>query len=130
MLLVPTELRKSPIHGIGLFARERIAKGTVVWKFVEGFDAEFIAEQLAQLPKVAQDYLHFYAYISSATGNYILPSDNGRFFNHSDTPNVIRSNIPDGRDGADIAAQDIEAGEELLYNYNEFEEGLDFRDHS
>jgi hypothetical protein len=41
MLLVKTYLSASPIHGIGLFAAEPIAKGTVIWCFDERVDRRF-----------------------------------------------------------------------------------------
>jgi len=38
MILVSSKLGESSIHGIGLFSREPIKKGTLVWQFVPGFD--------------------------------------------------------------------------------------------
>src|SRR6185312_11978 len=38
MLLVKTYLDKSAIHGLGVFAAERIRKETKIWRFVYGFD--------------------------------------------------------------------------------------------
>ena len=34
MLLVKTYLDRSPIHGLGVYAAERIRKGTKIWRFV------------------------------------------------------------------------------------------------
>ena len=51
MLLVKTYLDKSPIHGIGVFAAERIPKGTKIWRFVDGFDRCYTPKQFARLPK-------------------------------------------------------------------------------
>ena len=33
MLLVPTRLAQSAIHGLGVFAVAPIAKGTAIWRF-------------------------------------------------------------------------------------------------
>ena len=38
MLLVRTYLDRSAIHGIGLFAAERIPKGTVLWRLEPSID--------------------------------------------------------------------------------------------
>jgi len=124
MILVKTKLRPSPVHGIGVFADEFIPKGTPVWKFVRGFDSEFPPEFPTTLSIPAREQFLNYAYISKETGNYILCADDTRFFNHSETPNVI--NVPSSeQEGLDIAAHDIHPGEEILYNYNVFAEGFE-----
>lgn len=46
MLLVPTFLSQSPIHGLGLFAAEPVSQGAVVWKFAPGFDLTVAPGQL------------------------------------------------------------------------------------
>lgn len=33
MILVPTRIAPSPIHGLGLFATQVIWEGTVVWEY-------------------------------------------------------------------------------------------------
>ncbi len=38
MLLVKTKIGQSNISGIGVFADEFIPKGTVIWRYQEGFD--------------------------------------------------------------------------------------------
>lgn len=40
MLLVRVRVDRSPIHGLGVFAAEPIARGTDVWRFTPGFDLE------------------------------------------------------------------------------------------
>ena len=57
-----------------------------------------------------------YGYIDPRLNRYILGCDEVRFFNHSDTPNVVPDFTRD-RHGVDIAARDIAAGEELTVNY-------------
>ena len=41
MMLIRTVVRPSSIHGMGLFALERIPKGTEIWRFEPGFDRTF-----------------------------------------------------------------------------------------
>ncbi len=49
MLLVKTKIGQSKIHGIGIFAEQFIPKGTVIWKFMSGFDLKVSKEQLEKL---------------------------------------------------------------------------------
>ena len=54
MLVVPTYLEKSPIHGFGVFAKDPIAKGTVLWEFNPVFDIVFSEEVFEKLPPSAR----------------------------------------------------------------------------
>jgi SET domain-containing protein len=120
MILVKTHLAPSSISGIGCFASEDIPQGTPIWRFVRGFDLEVPPEYPNTLPDAAKDQFLNYAYISRTTGNYILCSDDTRFFNHSDEPNVISTSKEGEQEGLDVAAHDIKKGEELLYDYRVF----------
>lgn len=114
MLLVPTEIRPSPIHGIGLFAKEFIAKGTIVWRFDSRIDRIYSEEELSHLPPLAQEHMDHFAFYYKAAGLWIACGDNGRFVNHSDTPNLVSG---DGFDQT-RAARDIQPGEELTDDYS------------
>ncbi len=83
MLLIKTKIGQSKIHGIGLFADQFIPRGTKVWKFEPGFDFIFSSDQFKKLPDIAQRYVLRHGYHNPKTDNYILGSDNDRFFNHS-----------------------------------------------
>lgn len=121
MLCVKNKIKESNIHGIGLFADQLISKGTLVWKFTPGFDQKFTKEQILALPIEVQIYLSKYVWLSKNTGLYCLSSDNGKYFNHSESPNV-RSEY-DGEDEVrTYAIQDIQPGEEILDNYSTFED--------
>ena len=86
MLLVKTYLDKSAIHGLGVFAGERIRKGTKIWRFVEGFDRAYSPKQFAKLPKQARDFLKNYGY--RVDGEILFTVDNDRHINHSEDPNT------------------------------------------
>lgn len=122
MLLVPTEVKPSEIHGLGLFATEFIRKGTIVQKFCEPFDTKFKPRDLNDLYGMALDYFLDHAYgIENGRGGYkywVLCGDNARFLNHSDTPNLV--DCPDFYE-SDMAARDIKPGEELTVNYYDFD---------
>ncbi len=123
MLLIKTKIGPSKIEGIGLFADEFIAKGTMVQKFQPGFDLVISENEISKLSEPAREQFLKYAY-KNKTGNYILCFDNTRFLNHSDNPNLI-SDDPD--EEVDFAARDIQAGEELTVNYKDFDLDFDYK---
>lgn len=49
MLLIPTFLAPSKIHGIGLFTSGDIKKGTIIWKFDHRVDQKFSKEEFTIL---------------------------------------------------------------------------------
>lgn len=113
MLLVKTKIGPSNIHGIGLFADQFIPRGTPIWEFTPGFDIECSASDLDRLPEPARERFLHYCYLDPDTKKYVLCADDARFFNHSEMPTTIN---PDS-DGPDIAARNIQPGEELTYDY-------------
>jgi len=115
MLLVRTFIDPSSIHGIGLFAAERIPAGTPIWKFEDGFDVKIPVKVVERLPQSTQETIRKYAY--RETDHYILSSDDARFINHAKPPNIVS---PHGSD-IDIAARDIDKGEELTMDYTSFD---------
>jgi SET domain-containing protein len=118
MLLVKTRIGPSPIHGIGIFADEFIAKGTVIWEFTPGFDVYVNPGDIQRLPAAAQVQMLKYCHRELETGQYVLCADDARFFNHSDQPNTV--DLP-GREGPTVAARDIAIGEELTCDYFTFD---------
>lgn len=115
MLLVETELGPSNIHGIGVFLREPVRKGEPVWRFDSRIDRVYSEDELAGLPGHVQSFLRTYSTWHEATRLWILCGDNGRHFNHSDTPNTLSLGVAVGDD---VAAEDLPAGTELTTNYN------------
>ncbi len=125
MLHVKTWLAPSAISGIGLFANEYIAKGTVIWTFHVGFDIRIPTDEIVKIPQAAQDKFWKYAYLNGETKKYVYCSDDARFFNHSDDLNTCDAETPDGdEDGATIAVRDILPGEEITCDYGTFHEGF------
>lgn len=116
MLLVPVRVDRSPIHGLGVFADSPIARDTPIWRFTPGFDLDVDPQELDRQPSHFRRIMLHYGYIDRRLGRFILCCDDGRFMNHSETPNV--RNVP-GSDpyGLDVAARDIEPGEELTMDY-------------
>jgi SET domain-containing protein len=114
MLLFDTELRPSPIHGIGVFLLEDIKKGDIVWRFDSRIDRVYSEDELDGLPPKLQEFLRTYSTWHQAAGLWVLCGDNGRHFNHSDNPNTLSLGIAFSDD---VAATDIPAGTELTSDY-------------
>lgn len=112
MLLVKTQVKSSPIAGLGLFAAEPIKAGDVWWRFDERIDRTFSQDDYENLPEQTKDWLKTYAYLQG--GIWVLCGDHGMFVNHSETPNSITAG------NESIALRDIAAGEEIVENYREF----------
>lgn len=108
MNLVKTYIDKSNISGIGLFADEFIAKGTKVWHLDE-LDLIISYEKFEFLSEIEKEFIIKYAYTEK--GNYILCSDNARFYNHSFNPNV------ESVGQYEVAKIDIQKGEEMTCDY-------------
>ena len=124
MLFVKTKIGPSKIQGIGLFADENIAKGTLVYEvclylgryldIVEWTEDEWnVLEQ--QLNEKSFKQIKRYTYKYREDNSYNFELDDTRFINHSDKPNIAED-----AKGKDIAICDIKKGEEILINYKTF----------
>ncbi|MBP9763098.1 SET domain-containing protein [Patescibacteria group bacterium] len=122
MLYVKTVIKQSLLHGTGLFADQRIAKGALISKFEPGFDIFITAEKYASLPEAAKSFFDHYGYWSKELNGYVCSADNHRFTNHSTNPSVGTVGAKEGDDGDDIALRDIEPGEEITVDYRVFGE--------
>lgn len=122
-----TEVRPSPIHGLGLFARQFIPAGTTWWR--ANLDNVLLLNQL-QLETLLgssrnqnfEELLNtclIYGYYSATMDRIIICLDNARFVNHSEAPN---SGAPIDCDGlTSTALRDIEPGEEIVEDYTNYD---------
>jgi len=124
MLYVHTKISQSPIEGIGLFADEFIPKGTIIWKFTPGFDVKFTADEIKNFPEKIQSYMDRYAWLSKKSDKYCFSSDNGKYFNHSRTPNSLSAYYDDEEEVVTKAIQDIHPGDEITDNYAAFDKNF------
>ncbi|HEY6633321.1 MAG TPA: SET domain-containing protein-lysine N-methyltransferase [Rhizobiaceae bacterium] len=121
MLLVSTYVAASDIEGVGVFAAAPIGMGASIWRLNPDFDRLIPADSYDDMPETMKELIDRYAYPSPDRPGYLVYEvDNGRFMNHSDTPNTDFSEYGVGR-----ATRDIAAGEELTCNYREFYEGFE-----
>lgn len=123
MMIVPTYVGPSEIEGVGIFAASPIKAGDPIWILEEKFDLLVRADEVAGLPDLQRQFIERYGYPHmTRSGIIVLEFDNGRFMNHSDTPNTdFRS--------AEIAwaTCDIAEGEELTCNYAEFDPSFEMQ---
>jgi SET domain-containing protein len=90
-----TYVDKSQIHGMGLFAGQPIAEGTVIG--------------ILKGRKTTQDGMHV-LWLDEDTGFEV--SCDLKYINHSDEPNACYYD-----DKSVVALRDIDAGEEITHNY-------------
>ncbi len=114
MMMVETELRVSAIHGIGVFLTEPVRAGQLIWRFDSRIDRAFSDAELLDMPEQLQRFLRTYSTLQADLKLWVLCGDNGRHFNHSDTPNTRSLGIALGDD---VAAEDLPAGAELTSDY-------------
>jgi hypothetical protein len=115
MLLVETELRPSPIHGIGVFLLQPVCRGDLVWRFDSRIDRVYSEEEIATLSEPMRRFLRIYSNWHEPTGLWMLCGDNGRHFNHSATPITVSNTISFGEDRA---AADLPVNTELTSDYS------------
>jgi hypothetical protein len=117
---IPYEIKDAGLGlGQGIFVKELVPKGTLVWKYSAGlnvlqYDAEAAANRLAALPTLeeAQKWLTFtYGFFGML--NEVI--DDGKFMNHSKEPNCKSKET-----GDTYSIRDIEAGEQLFEDYTSF----------
>jgi uncharacterized protein len=114
MLMVQTELKASPIHGIGVFLSEPVREGQLIWRFDSRIDRVFSDFELGEMPDILRQFLKTYSTFHEPSKLWVLCGDNGRHFNHSEMPTTRSLGIAFGDD---VAAFDLPAGAELTSDY-------------
>jgi hypothetical protein len=115
MMMIPVEIRKSEIHGLGIFAVEPIRKGQVLWEFTPGLDRKVsdYAVEFAEPRKRA--FIMERGYLNPKNSHWVICFDEGQFWNfprNGDQANCVLGSELDG-ENLIIAACDIAAGQEL-----------------
>lgn len=118
MILVKTKLGQSCKHCTGLLADQFIPKGTTTWEYNPLFDSAFTEEEVNQMSEAARKQFLHYAYFDKDLNKHVLCFDDQRFINHS----AIKEDINIlSTPRKDIAIRDIQPGEELLCDYDGFD---------
>lgn len=123
MMLVDVYLDKSPIQGIGVFAKHPISRGTMIWKLDPKYDRVIEVDTYERETGPIKSYLDRYSYPDRRDPRYIVfEADDARYMNHADEPNCDVSSPEET-----FALRDIAPGEELTCNYHHFfDDGFDF----
>lgn len=120
MLVIHTELRPSPIHGLGVFSLEDVASGQLVLRSDQRIDLEYHVDLVVdqELPACMKQWLKRYG---TRWGDTLFISlDDSRFMNHSSDPNVRISWDEDG--WWYVAVRPIAVGDEVTCDYAEIDE--------
>jgi uncharacterized protein len=106
-----TTLRQvGPKIGLGVFATEPIARGTITWA-LDPLDRVLTPEGIAGLALPCPIDLDRYTWQDRA-GNLILCWDYARFVNHSCDPNCLTTDW-----GFEVAVRNIAPGDEITNDY-------------
>lgn len=116
MMTVRCYLAPSGIEGLGVFSSDCISHGEIIWKFDPEFDQVFSSDYIRSQADHVKEFLERYTFPHPNDPRLsVLDSDEGRFMNHSETPNTDFSDPEVG-----IALRDIMADEELTCDYKQF----------
>jgi hypothetical protein len=124
MLLIPVEVRPSPIHGLGVFAASFVPAAAVVWQFDPGIDQRHTVAWLEEQPEHVRAYVETHCVLSLDRRHYLVLGDHTVFVNHSVRANLVSlDDVQVNGDGIVVAAREIAAGEELTIDYTTIDGG-------
>ncbi len=118
MLAKLFEVKETGGRGKGLFAKQFIPKGTIVWVEDDNPDNAKVltAEDLGYDKMSEKEKLELFDYAyRRENGTFIAFSDDTKYINHSCNANILGTEL-----GFDIVVKDIEKGEEATYDYRDF----------
>ena len=98
------EVRRSPIHGLGVYARRAFGAGEIVLRW--DTSRRLTAGEAASLPEEERRYTH-----PLGAGTVLLVQPPERYVNHSCDSNTLV------RDFCDVAVRPIAEGEEVTSDY-------------
>ena len=137
-------VEKTQDKGLGVFAREPIKKGSIVWRHVPGlfivYDEHSFRAKIEKMPpaEVVYELTHVFG-LEDFPGCLILALDDGILINHSSDPTLVTNNAAPASTSFDVnsrqylhrvteallddryslvATRDIESGEEFTNDYS------------
>jgi hypothetical protein len=115
---VGVEVRRSKVHGNGLFAKEHIPAGTRIWQFDDGMHV-CTPKSLLRLSARTITRALYAGYLHVPSGHFLWYTDGMGFMNHADAgvANVGLDYWPTLSDDHLLALRDIAPGEELREDY-------------
>jgi SET domain-containing protein len=115
MMMIPVEVRKSEIHGSGIFALQSIHRDQVLWQFAPGLDNNMSRYAVEYAEPRARDFIKERGYYNAKHAHWVVCCDEAQFWNfpnRGEDPNCILGGEQDGEHMI-LAARDIVPGEEL-----------------
>jgi hypothetical protein len=116
MMMIPVEVRKSEIHGYGIFAIANIPEGAVLWAFVPGLDHMVSGYAVKYGDPRASSYIQERGYLSPEKPNvWVICVDEAQFWNFPKRGEEANCRLGGELDGEKLimADRDIKVGEEL-----------------
>jgi hypothetical protein len=117
------EVRRSGVHGLGVFAAKSIAKGTRIIEYVGERVSHDEADRRYEEKDANDSHTFLFIVDSKTVIDAGTDGNDARFFNHSCDPNC-ESTVEKKRVFIE-AVRDIEAGTELTYDYQIYREDGD-----
>lgn len=108
------EVRKSKIHGYGVFAKEPISAGEII----EECHLIKIPIKMGHIPEFMVEHKFGYP-AGSVVQEHVLPLGYGCIYNHSDNNNAMWKNHPTKKLFQFYAIRNIEVGEEVCTYYGD-----------
>lgn len=115
MIHINYTIKRSSVHGIGLFADQDIEKGDLIYTPSPLLDVDITPHEFESLSQSEKREVAYYGYFHPKTNKYHVAFDAIRILNHGSH----NANITQDENMVMRAARDIKQGEELLQNYLE-----------
>lgn len=109
------EVRRSNVHGLGVFAAKRIPKGTRIIEYVGERVSHDEADRRYEEKEANDSHTFLFIVDSKTVIDAGVDGNDARFFNHSCDPNC-ESTVEKRRVYIE-AIRDVEPGSELTYDY-------------
>lgn len=128
MIVMPVKVYvdKSPIHGWGVFAKEKILKEEII----EECAIISLPIQKNERTSLLIDYRFNFPTGTPDWREQVVALGNGSLYNHSDQPNAYWYSIDEKRTFIFVAHRDIEPGEEIFIYYGDINYWNDGRIHT
>jgi hypothetical protein len=109
------EVRRSKVHGLGVFAAQKITKGTRIIEYVGEHVSHDEADRRYEDKDENDSHTFLFIVDSKTVIDAGVDGNDARFFNHSCDPNC--ESVVEERRVFIEAIRDVEAGAELTYDY-------------
>jgi uncharacterized protein len=109
------EVRRSDVHGLGIFALQPIAKGTRIVEYLGERVSHGEADRRYETKDENDSHTFLFIVDSRTVIDAGVDGNDARFFNHSCNPNC--ESVVEKRRVFIEAVRDVQPGEELTYDY-------------